>query len=86
MSLGVSVSDDPGFANGPDYGTPSPLPGVGDSAQYSSAEKAGTFKAALNAVKGSLSVGLTIQGPVDPASRMDAMNADVRQIIAQLAV
>jgi len=86
MSLGVSVSDDPGFANGPDYGTPSPLPGVGDSAQYSSAEKGGVFKAALNAVKGSLSVGLTIQGPVDPASRMDAMNADVRQIIAQLAV
>ncbi len=86
MSLGVSVSDDPGFANGPDYGTPSPLPGVGDSAQYSSAEKGGTFKAALNAVKGSLSVGLTFQGPVDPASRTDLMNAGVRQIIAQLGL
>jgi hypothetical protein len=84
MSLGVSVSDDPGFSNGPDYGTPSPIPGLGDSAKYSSAENGGTFKAALNAVQGQLSVGLAIQGPVDPASRMDAMNADVRQIIAQL--
>ena len=84
MSLGASVSDDPGFSNGPDYGTPSPVPSLGDSAKYSSAENGGTFKAALNAVKGQLSVGLAIEGPVDPASRMDAMKADVRQIIAQL--
>jgi hypothetical protein len=84
MTLGVSFSDDPGFSNGPDYGTPSPVPGLGDSAKFSSAGTAGTFKGALDAVQGPLSVGLAIQGPVDPASRLDAMNTDVRQIIAQL--
>jgi len=84
MTLGVSFSDDPGFSNSPDYGTPSPVPGLGDSAKFSSAGKAGTFKGALDAVQGPLSVGLAIQGPEDPASRMDTMNAVVRQIIAQL--
>ena len=84
LSLGVSVSDDPGFSYGADYGTPSPVPGLGDSAKYTSAQKSGTFKAALESVQGQLSVGLAIQGPADPASIMDAMNAGVRQIIAQL--
>ena len=84
LSLGVSVSDDPGFSYGADYGTPSPVPGLGDSAKYTSAEKSGTFKAALESVQGQLSVGLAVQGTVDPASLMDAMNAGVRQIIAQL--
>ena len=84
VSLGVSFSDDPGFSYGADYGTPSPVPGLGDSAKYSSAEKSGAFKATLESVQGQLSVGLAIQGPVDPASLTDAMNADVRQIIAQL--
>lgn len=84
LSLGVSFSDDPGFSYGADYGTPSPVAGLGDSAKYTSAENSGTFKAALESVQGQLSVGLAIQGPVDPASLTDAMNTDVRQIIAQL--
>lgn len=72
-----------GFSDGPTFGTPTPYPGLGDSATFSSTGSGGLFACEMQAVRGRVAVDLTLQGPVDPSSVKATMAADVARIVPQ---